>query len=106
MHLLPSHLAVGGPALADTNLALAGRQTRQRRAVLRGARSGRELPAETSERLVASPAAAPQKPIVGGDDPPLRIEHDDPVVHAVDHGLEALALAAHLGDEAGHRSEE
>ena len=34
---------------------------------------------------------------------PLRVEHDDAVVDAVDDGLEPLALAAHLADQAGHR---
>ena len=44
-----------------------------------------------------------EKRVVGRNDLSLRVEHGDPVVDAVDDGLEALALIAYLADQAGHR---
>ena len=46
---------------------------------------------------------APQERIVGRDDLPLRVEHHDAVVDAVDHRLEAFLLRADLAHQAGHR---
>ena len=94
------------PACAARRCAPAARRTAGRRASgsrhaaqRRARRRGSSSPS-TSLAGVPGPA---QERVVGRDDLPLRVEHDDAVVDAVDDGLEPLALAADLADQAGHR---
>ncbi len=75
----------------------------ERRAVRGRAHARRHVAAAAAEHLVAAVAGPLQEGIVGRDHRPLRVEHDDAVVDAVDDGLEPLALLAHLADQAGHR---
>ena len=93
-------------ALADADLPLAATaRQRERRAVARRCRAPRPA---SRQRAAEQPPRAPcpcarRNASFAAIDRALRVEHDDPVVDAVDDGLEPLALAAHLADQAGHR---
>ena len=96
----PTRIPVGGVPLADAHLRIARREARQRGTVGHAAHARRRVAARAAEHVAAIAARASQKRGVRRDDVPLRVEHDDAIVDAVDDRLQPFALAAHLADQA------